>query len=194
LVKQLNKKGTNMLVYNKQMIPWKNLCQTTKDEIAQQEELGATIQIRSSYSREWLGTNNIFRHRHNDIYRIKPGTEFTTLQPEDEQDLSKLTKPAGMWHPATTAAMSKVPLRDRQRYSGDFKEPWYTPHCTTFAPNSVYRVKPVPVPLPNLIDRETDLFKYPSSTLIALTAAHYLIQTMEGGDPVFRKVYEDAIK
>ena len=55
-----------------------------------------------------------------------------------------------------------------------------------------YRAKPAPKP--NLIERTTGHCLYPPNTKTALLAAHALIATMQGGDPVLRKAYEEVIK
>jgi len=176
-------------IHNENQVLWRKMSEAMQDEIIRQESCGAII--------EWIGfngwreTNTPAAGRSVQAYRIRPGTEVPPLstRPNDEMDLTQLCKPFMALHPETVAALKAWEHGVEFLFSDG---EWFEVCEEIRSPGACYRA--MPVPKPNLIEREGSSWELSSLTLIALIAAHALIQTMQGGDPKLRAAYDDAIK
>ena len=182
-------------IHNEARVEWWRVDDATKAEITRQECLGAIVNALSNITGSWITSQTYASrgNRYHDAYRIQPGTEVLPAftRPYDEMDLTQLSRPFGLLHSETQAA-----LREWQHGLNLLCTDGGWRKCTgrpTFTVTTCYRARPAPKP--NMIDRIVTGQPCESDDFVeAIFAAHALIATMSGGDPDLRKAYDEAIK
>jgi len=176
-------------IHNEARVAWRQVDDATKAEIQRQHLAGAKVDFHYHPVKGWAGVvHGVPIWADLIAYRIRLGTEALPafMRPADEMDLTALSRPLGLLHAETQAALREW------RHGWLWFDGLLWHECLNFGGGGTYRAKPAPAP--NLIERQRDFFTFPSDTVIALSAAHALIATMSGGDPDLRKAYEEAIK